>query len=58
MKPFIRSNVYLTAPEKAALRKIARRRKVSASTVIREFLDKGLKLAASTTPFSHVADSR
>ena len=55
MKTFIRSNVYLTAPEKTALQRIARRRKVSASAVIREFLDKGLNLPASTTPYSHVA---
>jgi hypothetical protein len=58
MKAFIRSNVFLTAPEKAALRKIARRRKISTATVIREFLDKGLNLPASTTVFSHVAGPR
>jgi hypothetical protein len=58
MKTFIRSNVFLTAAEKAALKKIARRRRVSTAMVIREFLDKGLDLPVSTTPYSHVAGSR
>ncbi len=58
MKTFIRTNIFLTTVEREALKKIARRRKVSTATVIREFLDRGLNLATSTTPYSHVAGSR
>jgi hypothetical protein len=54
MEHFIRSNVFLSAAEKAALNKIARKRKVSASSVLREVLDKGLNLAPSTTDHSHI----
>jgi hypothetical protein len=54
MGHFIRSNVFLSAAEKVALNKIARKRKVSASSVLREVLDKALGLTPSTTAHSHV----
>jgi hypothetical protein len=53
MKNFIRTNIYLSAAQKAAMRKISRRRKVSAAEVLRELLDAALNVAASTTPYSH-----
>jgi hypothetical protein len=55
---FIRSNLFLTSTEKQALRKIAKRRKVSAATVIREILDAALGLPPSTTQFSHAPGTR
>ena len=58
MKNFVRSNVFLTAVEKAALKRIARRRKVSAATVLREFLDKALNLTPGVTEHSHVSGAR
>jgi hypothetical protein len=55
MKNFIRTNIYLSAAQKVALKKISRRRKVSAALALRELLDAALNLAASTTPYSHCA---
>jgi hypothetical protein len=51
---FVRSNVFLSVDQKSALSKIARRRKISAASVLREILDKGLSLVSSTTDHSHI----
>ena len=53
MKTFIRTNVFLTVTERDALKKISRRRKVSAATVLRELLDKALNLPNIISP--HIA---
>ena len=58
MKTFIRTNVFLTVTERDALKKLARRRKVSAATVLRELLDRALNLPTIISPSSHVSSAR
>jgi hypothetical protein len=58
MKTFIRTNIYLSSPQRVALKKISRRRKVSAATVLRELIDKALNLPSSVTEHSHVCGAR
>ena len=54
MEQFVRSNVFLSIAERAALNKIARNRKVSASSVLRQLIDKALNLAPTFSDHSHV----
>ena len=58
MKTFIRTNIFLTTSERDALKKLARRRKVSAATVLRELLDRALNLPNIISPSSHVSTAR
>ena len=58
MKNLIRTNVFLSGAQRTALAKIARRRKVSSATVLRELVDAAFHLTGGATPFSHPVQNR
>jgi hypothetical protein len=51
----VRTNIFITQQERSLLAKIALKRKVSTSAVIREYLDIGLGLPIARTVYSHPA---